>query len=117
MASPFVALDQAANLGSPFGSEVANGEVEGLGFGVSARGLTFSHHEILQPADVEAEGLCTSLAGDFASGREHRMEKWMVQAKEGVHGMIACLRGATLNGTLRPGARGKSGILVEGSVD
>jgi hypothetical protein len=45
------------------------------------------------------------------------MEKWMVQAKEGVHGMIACLRGATLNGTLLPGARGKSGILVEGSVD
>jgi hypothetical protein len=45
------------------------------------------------------------------------MEEWMVEAKKGVHGMVSCLGGAALDGALLPGASGKSGIVVEGSVD
>ena len=52
MTGTFIALDQATDLGAPFGRQVANGEIEGLRFSVRARGLTLSYHKILKPTNV-----------------------------------------------------------------
>jgi hypothetical protein len=52
VAGAFVALDETADLSSPFGREVPNGEVEGFRFRVGASSLTFTHHEVLQPAYI-----------------------------------------------------------------
>ena len=48
----FVALDETADLGSPFGRQVSNGKIEGFGFHIRAGGLTFANHEVLQTAYV-----------------------------------------------------------------
>ncbi len=114
---PFVALDQTADLGPPFGREVPNGEVEGFRFRVGASSLTFAHHEVLQSADIETEGFGASLTRDFAGCAEHRVEQGMVESEQRVHRMVASLRWASFDCTLLPGAARESGLLIQGGIN
>ncbi len=68
MAGAFVAFDQAADFRTPFRSQIADGKVESIRFGVRARGLSLANHEVLKSANVETKWLRPPLPGNLAGG-------------------------------------------------
>ena len=78
MTGALVAFDETTNFRAPFGRQVSDREIEGLRFGVRARGLALAYHDILLPTNVQAEGLGATLSGDLTGGGENGMQQGVV---------------------------------------